>query len=175
MYKQLLRGFRRKAMPLTILAGLFLLTVSVYEAVWGAAWAGPLVYLAPGLVFCLAALELLALSFVSFEYRLVEDDFFLRARLLGKPFRACAVRLRPGQCRLCCPYRPWGRLREKKHRYYLPQVRGSRLCLLECQGEKGKICLLFRPDPALEQLLKSRLKAGQPWKAAEEVMRDRQD
>ena len=60
MYKQTLWGFRRKALPLTILTGLFLLTVSVYEAIWGAAWAGPLVYLAPGLLFCLAALALLA-------------------------------------------------------------------------------------------------------------------
>lgn len=75
MYKQTLWGFRRKALPLTILTGLFLLTVSVYEAIWGAAWAGPLVYLAPGLLFCLAALALLALSFLSFEYRLVEEDF----------------------------------------------------------------------------------------------------
>ena len=45
-------------MSLTVLAGLFLLTVSIYEAIWGAPWAGPLVYLAPGLLFCLAALVL---------------------------------------------------------------------------------------------------------------------
>ena len=65
MYKQTLWGFRRKALPLTILTGLFLLTVSVYEAIWGAAWAGPLVYLAPGLLFCLAALALLALCLLN--------------------------------------------------------------------------------------------------------------
>ena len=157
MYKQTLRGFRRRALPLTILTGLFLLTASVYEAVWGAAWAGPLVYLAPGLLFCLAALALLALSFLSFEYRLVEDDFFVRARALGRTFRAREIRLRPGKCRLSRPYRPWKTLGRQKIRYYLPLAGGDRLCLLEYQSEGRPVYLLFRPSPDLAELLERRL------------------
>lgn len=158
-------------MSLTVLAGLFLLTVSIYEAIWGAPWAGPLVYLAPGLLFCLAALVLLMLSFVSFEYRLVEDDFFLRAKLLKRPFRAQVIRLRREHCRLYHPYRPWKWLRVKKEYYYLPLVRGNRLCLLEYQGQRGRTHLLFRPDPALLQLLEDRLSAGDnQWDPAEEVI-----
>lgn len=160
-------------MSLTVLAGLFLLMVSVYEAIWGASWAGPLVYLAPGVLFCLAALALLALSFISFEYRLVEDDFFLRARLLKQPFRARVIRLRREHCRLYAPYRPWQWLWVKKDRYYLPQLRGNRLCLLEYQGRRGRSYLLFRPNPALLQLLENHLSAGnEQWEEPEEVIQD---
>ena len=169
MYKQTLWGFRRKALPLTILTGLFLLTVSVYEAIWGAAWAGPLVYLAPGLLFCLAALALLALSFLSFEYRLVEEDFFVRALALGRPFRAQTARLKPGQCRLRRPYRPWQALRVKKSRYYLPLIGGYRLCLLEYQSEGQTNYLLFRPSPDLAELMERRLEPRH-WQAPEETL-----
>ncbi len=176
MYKQTLWGFRRKALPLTILAGLFLLTASVYEAIWGAPWAGPLAYLAPGLLFCLAALALLALSFLSFEYRLVEDDFFVRLRALGRPVRAWETRIKPGQCRLIRPYRPWKKLLAKKRLCYLPLTGGYGLCLLEYLDEGRPVYLLFRPSPDLAEMLESRLDSRQTQRqAAGEVIQDKEE
>ena len=34
MYKQILQGFRRKAVPFSLWVGLFLLMISFYEAIW---------------------------------------------------------------------------------------------------------------------------------------------
>ena len=83
--------------------------------------------------------------------------------------RAQTARLKPGQCRLRRPYRPWQALRVKKSRYYLPLIGGYRLCLLEYQSEGQTNYLLFRPSPDLAELMERRLEPRQ-WQALEETL-----
>ena len=157
MFKQYIRGFRRKTLPFSILVGFFLLTISYYEAVWGTPYAVAWSFLVPAVLFGVFTLYICMLSFVSYEYRLMHNTLFVRARLWGKPVRAISVVLDKRVCKLYEPYRWQGMSIKHKHYYYLPMIHGNRRCLLQYQDTDGCHCLIFRPCSELLTLMRPHL------------------
>ena len=153
MFKQMLQGFQRKTVPFTIVVGLFLLTFSFYEAIWQTPAAHFVTYCVPALLFVAFATGVWMYSFVSYEYRLLHNNLFVRLNILGKPVRAIEVQLDQGTCRLDENYH-WRRyMGVRKSLCYLPLLPGHRRCLLTYQEDGVERRLVFRPCDELLALI----------------------
>lgn len=93
MFKQKVCGFQGRTLPFTIFIGLFLLTISIYESIYGLDGINIFSYILPGVVLAVIATIIFMLSFVSYEYRLMYNCLIIRKIVCGKTSRAITITL----------------------------------------------------------------------------------
>ncbi len=171
MFKQVIHGFQRKTLPFSIVVGFFLLTLSYYEAVWGTPLATLWSFVVPAVLFVFFTVTIIMLSFLSYEYRLMHNNLFVRLNAFGRPLWAVSILLDRDDCKLYAPYRWSEFLHVRKSYCYLPLLRGNRRCLLSYKDEEGRRFLVFRPCPELVEMIKTQLDLG---RGAEEEQKSEQ-
>lgn len=159
MYKQIVQGFRRKAVPFSLWVGLFLLMISFYEAIWQTKYATPVYFLVPALLFCLVTVVICGYSFVSYEYRLMHDHLFIRLQLLEHPVKAKVIALGNPECILMEDCSIGSTLRRGTQHYYLPLIGRDRCCTLRYRDKGVLRYLVFRPCSALLDMIRLQLES----------------
>ncbi len=172
MYKQILQGFRRKAVPFSLWVGLFLLMISFYEAIWQTPYATPVHFLIPALLFCLVTVVICGYSFVSYEYRLMHDHLFIRLQLMGHPIKAKVIALGNPECTLVEGCSICSTLGRGKQHYYLPLIGRDRCCMLRYQDRGALRYLVFRPCSVLVDMIRLQLESERASRREEEEERN---
>lgn len=153
MIKQKVTGFRHTVFPVLAEAFLFLLMLSILEAVYQTPYSTVSVWVGAILLFTVITAVIVHNLVCSYEYRLLQDTLVLCRFVRGREVRRHAVPLRdPG----VAVYRGVQRLhslrvRCRVHRYYLPFFGGVRRTTVLCPGRIGTapIKLVFKPSDEL--------------------------
>lgn len=155
MIRQSICGFRRPLGPAAAIAVLFLLGLSVAEAVYGTPRGTWPVMLGIALGFCLLSAALLFCLLYSYEYCLTQDVLTVRQYFRGKERRYDAVRLvRAGTA----AHTGWRRVltlkRAKVQLRYIPFFGGwTKMHILYTADDGSRALLIIKPDRQMRDAL----------------------
>lgn len=157
MYKQMHRGFKRKTVPTSIAGGFLLLTISYYEAIWNTSYGMWISYLLPAIVLTTFSIIMFMLTFVSYEYRLLNNQIVFRQLIFGKPHHALVLELEK-TTKITDKYCAGTAWHMRKQRYFLPLINMHRRTMISSHDEHGVMRhVLFKPSEMLVQMLRQQL------------------
>ena len=165
MVRQNVVGFRRALFPAMAVVFLFLLALSVGEAVYqtpqGTLW----LYIALGAGFSVVSMMILFCTLYSCEYYMMQDVLVIRLSLCGRERRRHAVRLRTGGVMFYKGFRRvlglrWG---HKTRFCYIPFFGGFRKASILFTDASGKRCkIVFKPSAELATAIENAIAEVSP-------------
>lgn len=152
MIRQSIAGFRRALFPGLTVVFLFLLSLSIGEALYQTKWGTLWVYCLLAAAFFVISCSILFCVAYSCDYCLVQDVLIVRQYLYGREKQHHVIRLRAGGVRCYRGLRRIFGMRpgRRVYRCYIPFFGGARKASILFTDDNGKDCkIVFKPSADL--------------------------
>ena len=160
MVRQNVAGFRRALFPAMAIVFLFLLALSVGEAIYQTPQGTPWFYIALGIGFTAVSATILFCTLCSCEYYMMQDVLVVRLFLCGREWQRHVVRLHTGSAVFYKGYRRMFGLRlgHRTRFCYIPFFGGFHKASILFTDSNGKRCkIVLKPSAELAEAIENAL------------------